>query len=516
MIASKRPRESPSTILYLVEEAHQAVTTTQRVRVLEKIAMVSEGTPLVKAGILRPLCLQLGFVLNRSIATESETDQVSMVCSAIDSLYRNCREDVRMESLDDIGIELLRLLSKAWKNQKAQSKVVSIWRSISASARGAMMTINIPNFLPMMAEALQNNAVSKCMKGDIMSVLKCVSHFADDHRLSLLEQLGTVLSRTSCLELTERGMERLSAIFRNLSLTPNVRIVMAEHSAVLTALVQLCSKGSQNMKTIRNVTSTFDNLSMETDSCMMLLLHGDGMILEALRHLLLLADDDVVRRRCARALRFLARDKAVPILLKCTDVIHSLHQAAIHDRSVDVRSEATSAYASCAAKVNAKMAIHGDILNALRDMASGPASASVAFAFKEQVLHPGNRIAIVEHADFFETMVGKCFEPNASFSLKEYVCSALEILSQDERIRDKMLSESVLNVLVHCAREGEETTAQHAVRALLNLASTESTRKRLVTHRGLLQTLIRYSKSCRDVSAKESVKNTMLVLIPQI
>jgi hypothetical protein len=516
MIACKRPRESPSTILYLIEEAHQAVTTTQRVRVLERVVMISEGTPLVKAGIMRPLCLQLGFVLNRPITIETEIDQVSMVCSAIDSLYRNCREDVRLASLDDIGMELLRLLSKAWTKQKAQSKVLSIWRSISASSRGALMIVNIPNFLPMMAEALQNTVYSKSMKDDIVSVFKCVSHFADDHRLSLLEQLGTVLSRASCSVLTERSMERLSAIFRNLSLTPYVRTVMAEHSAVLTALVQLCSQGSQNTKTIRNVASTFDNLSMETDSCMMLMLHGDGMILEVLRHLLLSADDDVVRRRCARALRLLARDKAVPILLKCTYVIHSLHQVAIHDRNVDVRSEATTAYASCAAKVNAEMVFHSNVLNALREMASGPAPESVAFAFKEQALHPGNRMAIIEHAGFLESMVGMCFVPNASSSLKEYVCSALEILSQDERIREKMLTDCVLNVLVQSAREGEETVAQDAVRALLNLASTESTRKRLVTHRGLLQTLIRFSKSCQDVSAKESVKNTMLVLIPQI
>ena len=50
--------------------------------------------------------------------------------------------------------------------------------------------------------------------------------------------------------------------------------------------------------------------------------------------------------------------------------------------------------------------------------------------------------------------------------------------------------------------------------ALLNLASTESTRRRLVTHRGLLQTLIRYSKNCQDGNAKENVKNMILTLIP--
>lgn len=516
MMAGKRPRESPSTIPFLVEETHQAITTTQRMRVLQKLMVISDGTALVKAGSMRPLCLQLGFVLNRPITIETETDQVCMVCSAIDSLYRNCREDVLLESLDDIGIELLRLLSEAWKKQKSRCKVMSIWRSISVSARGAVMLIHFPNFLPMMADALQNDTISKSMKDDVMGVLKCVSHFAHDHRLSLLEHLGGPLSRMACLVLTERSMERLSAIFRNLSLTPIVRVVMAEHSAVLTALVQLCSQGSQNTKTMRNVTSTFDNLSMETDSCMMLMLHGDGMILGVLRHLILFAPDEVVRRRCARALRLLARDKAVPILLKCTDVMHSLHHVAIHDRNADVRGEATAAYASCAAKVNVEMVIYSDVLNALRELATGSASTSVVMAFKEQVLHPGNRMAIVEHSGFLETMVKTCFEPEASLSVKECMCSALEILSQDDRIHEMMLTESVLNVLVQNAREEEATTSRDAVCALLNLASTESTRKQLVTHRGLLQTLIRYSKTCQDSVVKEKVKNTMMMLIPQI
>ena len=516
MMACKRPRESPSTIVFLVEEAHKAVTTTQRVRLLQKLAEISDGTALIQAGIMRPLCLQLGFVLNRPITIETETDQVHMVCSAIDSLYRNCIEDVRVKSLDDIGVELLQLLSKAWKKKKSQSKVMSIWRSLSTCARGAVMIINFPNFLPMMADALQNDTVSKNIKDDAISVLKCVSHFAEDHRLSLLEQLGTPLSRMTGMMQSERSMERLSAIFRNLSSTPIVRVVMVEHSAVLTALVQLCSHGDQNTKTIRNVASIFDNLSMETDSCMMLMLHGDGMILGVLHHLLHFAADDIVRRRCARALRLLARDKAIPILLKCTNVLNSLHHVAMHDRNVGVRGEAIAAYASCAAKVNADMVIHSDVLNALKELASGPAPASVVFAFKEQVLHPGNRMAIVKHADFLETMVGTCFEPDAPPSVKECICSALEILSQDDRVRDMILTESVLNVLVQNARDEETATSEDAVRALLNLASNESTRKRLVTHRGLLQTLIRYSKTCQDVVVKESVKNAMLMLIPQI
>lgn len=516
MIACKRPRESPSSVPALIEELRCAVTTTQRARVLHKLSHISEGTFLVNAGVMRALCLQLGFVLNRQVMIESETYQISMVCSVISMLYQSCRDQERTESIVDVGSELLRLLAKAWTRKIPHLQILTIWKSFSTSTTGALMLIHHADFMPAIMEVLQHDASSKTLKDEALGILKYVSHYAEDHRLSILEQLGMLLSRLSCVLSTERSMERLSAIFRNLSLTPNVRIAMAEHSNVLTALVQLCSHRNQNIKTIRNVTCTLDNLSMETDSSMMLLLHGDGMILGVLLHLLTSAKDDVVRRRSARALRLLARDKAVPILLNSTNVMHSLYYAAIHDASCDVRSEASNAYAICAAKVNANMVMYTEVLDTLTELAAGPAVTWVVLAFKEQVGNPCNRMAIIENAELMKRIIGAALQAEASTSLKEHVSSALEILSRDEQIRAKLVTESVLNVLVQNARDDDNATCRNAVSALLNLASTESTRKRLVTHRGLLQTLIRYSKVCQDAVDKERVKNTMLALIPQI
>jgi hypothetical protein len=278
------------------------------------------------------------------------------------------------------------------------------------------------------------------------------------------------------------------------------------------------------MKTIRNVLCTLDSLSLETDSCMLLLLHGDGMILGVLLHFLsTAAGDDVVRRRSARALRLLARDKAVPILLNSTNVLNALYHAALHDVSLDVRGEATTAYASCAAKVNADMPLHPHILACLVDLAAGPAQESIALAFKEQVQHAPNRLSIVQNSEFMTAMTFIALQRGASGTARELISSGLEILSRDESLREKLLTEPVLNVLVHNAREqqqqqqeGSSAMSQDAIRALLNLASNESTRKRLVTHKGLLQVLIRFTASCQDAVAKENVKKTMLMLIPQM
>jgi hypothetical protein len=534
-MAMKRPRgcslsQTSAEVGMMVSELHQAVTTTQRRRVLQKVLHLTEslGTVLVEAGAMRALCLQLGFVLNRPLVGDRENDQVGMVCCAMDSLYHNCAEHAREECVEDIGTELIQLLVKVWKKRRdcGQLTILSIWRLVSASVTGASTLINHSDFLVIMAEVLENDDTSKSVKDETLGILKSISHYAEDHRLLLLQHLGPLLSRLPCMLLTDRSLERLSAIFRNLALTPTVRLAMAEHSGILSALVQMCSAhqqaGGRNMKTIRNVLCTLDSLSLEADSCMLLLLHGDGMILGVLLHFLsTAAGDDVVRRRSARALRLLARDKAVPILLNSTNVLSALYHAALHDISLDVRGEATTAYASCVAKVNADMALHPHVLACLVDLAAGPAQESVALAFKEQVQHAPNRLSIVKNSEFMAAMSCIALQRGASTTARELISSGLELLSRDEAMREELLTEPVLDVLVHNAREqqqqeGASVMSRDAIRALLNLASNESTRKRLVTHKGLLQVLIRFTASCQDADAKENVKKTMLMLIPQM
>lgn len=532
----------------MVSELHQAVTTTQRRRVLQKVLHLTEslGTILVEAGAMRALCLQLGFVMNRPavpiksvISTTGEIeDQIGMVCCAMDSLYQNCAEYVREESVQDIGTELIQLLIKVWKKKRqcGQLTILSIWRLVSASVSGSSALILNPDFLPIMAEVLENHEISKSVKDETLGTLKYITHFAEDHRLLVLQHLGPLLARLGCSLLTDRSTERLSAIFRNLALTPSVRLAIAENSGILSALVQLCSTqrhqqqltsgGPNNAKTLRNVLCTLDSLSLETDSCMLLLLHGDGMILGLLLHFLCTAgNEDVVRRRAARALRLLARDKAVPILLNSTNVLNALYFAAMHDASLDVRGEATIAYASCAARVNADLPEHSDIMACLTDLSVGPAQEAVASAFLEQVHHAANRAPIVQDSEFMTAMMCIALQRGASTSSKEHISGGLAILSEEEELREDLMTEPVLNVLVHNARESQQRheggvtnlTSRNSISTLLNLASSnESTRRRLVTHKGLLQVLIRFTSSCQDADAKENVKKTMLKLIPQL
>lgn len=522
-MASKRPRDTLSQASEeaggMVSELHQAVTTTQRRRVLQKLLHLSEtmGSILVEGGVMRALCLQLGFVLNRPIVLDSEGDQIGMVCCAIDSLYRNCADAARQESITDIGEEMFQVLNKVWKKKRSSGKLtlLSIWRSFSACSQGAEILMKQHEFLPILNEVLDSETSSKAVKDETLGIIKNMSHYAPDYRLSMLEQLGTQLARQACLLLTDRSSERLSAIFRNLALTPSVRLAMAEHPGVLSALIKLCSKADCPPKIRRNVLCTLDSLSMETDSCMLLLLHGDGMILGVLLHFLTSSKDEVIRRRSARALRLLARDKAVPILLNSTNVMQCLFDAAVNDVSIDVRGEATTAFASCAAKMKAGMPIHAQVLRCLAQLARGPASESVAMAVKEQVQHPPNRPCIVNDAELLGALSDMSLRSSASTTSREHVSSAFEMLSRAETTRELLVIDPVLNALIQNTQT-EGSTCRDAVSALLNLASAESTRKRLVTHTGLLQALIRYTAACQDAGDKESVKTTMLMLIPQL
>jgi BMFP domain-containing protein YqiC len=374
------------------------------------------------------------------------------------------------------------------------------------------MLVQDYDLLQILAQVLEIDPASKALVDEVVGIFKYLTHYAPDHRLSTLERYGRHLSQLPLIITSDRTCERLSAIYRNLALTPSVRLVMAEHSHVLTALIQMCSQSRGNHKTIRNVLSTLESLGMDADSCMLLLLHSDGVILNLLLHFLSFSNDEVVRRRSARALRLLARDKAVPILLQYTNVLQALFSAATGDDSLDVRREAASAYTSCASKVPSEMTtIHKQVLESLTELAQGPAYESVALAFKHQAEISQNRTSLVANEDFLIQVSAIALRHDVGTLAKEYIVSALERLSGDVTVRHALVMPHILTVLV------QNASVPGAVQALLQLASiSPDTRKRLVTHRGLLQALISFTATCADHGDKENVKNTMLLLIPAL
>lgn len=582
---SYSPRDSPCNqeqrfdeVKSLVSELHQAVTTTQRQRVLGIILRKSPvcATSLVQVGAVQALCLQLGFVLS----CPSKIDQISMIFHVLGSLYQNCLERVRDDSIDQIGEELMHISMQAWKQSKKcptqlrrhqRSLLLSLWRVFSASMSGSALLLTQDDFL----RTLQSQILSMNQKDDednndleplyhrhqenVYTILKHLTYHSENYRLSIFEQFGTALCRSAAvLDLEQLSLELLASIFRNLALTSLVRTAMIEHSNVISALMQLLLRlgnlcpSKQYGKATRTLLCTLGTLCLESDACLLFILHGDGIILSILfQYLRIEQVDEVIRRRAARILRLFAQSTAtitVLVTLKWTsyegkesDFLTSLYKVARHDLCIDVRKEAIMAYAQCITYLFTESCSWSketffqrldQIMNNMVELAlQMPAAAEpLAETFQDQIKKTSPekskevRIAILRHPTYLKAMTELALRPNASRLIYKSITSSVLCLARDESLdRNLLVTEPILNCLVHMAKNLESTRQtgreqqEAAVQVLVDLSSSTNRSKDIVTHGGLLHALIRYTTTCIDETAKANVKKTLLHrLIPEL
>lgn len=475
----------------------------------------------MQAGAVQALCLQLGYILNKL----SSEEELELLCRALDILH-HCSRSVRESSLREIGSDLFVLLRRAIAQGQRRStarEIISIWHTCSGSALGAHMLLKCDALLStIVGVLLDENDVATETKLEALGLVKNLSYYAEDHRSVLLEHPGmlTCLSRLPFSRLCENAMERLSAVFRNLAVAPNTRKIMTQQHDLLNALIRLSS--SANRRTTRNTLSTILSLTMEADSCTLLVMHGEGILLSVLARFVLKEDDQVVRRRAARALRFLARDKGARLIMCDALLMDTLSQSALHDNSHEVRFEASEAFACCAANIQAPMPHHNAVLHALMKLATDGdfvVADAVARALKEQARHPINRVCMANHDGLLSALSKKALCEVSSIIAKENATCALRDLCTNLPLWNCITTKTVLAALVKNAMEQSDesrTVREYAVGALVNLASLASNRKRMVTYTGLLNALLHFAATSSDSAAKSAVKKVILVLVADL
>jgi hypothetical protein len=514
-----------------VSDLNQAVKTESRLRVLsalfqhlgynmESRVCVKEDSlgAFVEEGAVNALCLQLGFLLNKR---DISREELEYTCRALEVLYR-CSDSVRGTSLQEIGSDLIYLLLKAFKRGEclARQEIVAIFYSAACCDTGVFLLIKTQGLMAAVSEVLRDEATCSEAVMDSLGLLKRLTHCAAESRLQILEQPGLLpclVRLPFTISHEEKAMERLSCLFRNLAATPSVRIAMLQNNEMLTALVRLANC---NRRTTRNMLFTLDCLTMESDYCVAMVMHGDGVLLNVLRRLIGEESDEVVRRRAARALRLLACDKAIPLLIHDSNLMNTLYTSALYDSTREVRIEAAKAFTSCAALIRAPMPQHDAILKSLTNLATGPTVVPevIAKALKEQALHPLNRVPMADHRGLLEALATIATQENGWTAAKEYAMGALYDLSCEKENREKMaIAPAVLRALVLNTLDRNHDT--HAIRvlamdSLLNLTSVESNLKRMANHDGLLRALVQYAATAPEEESKRAVKKVIMALVP--
>jgi len=535
---SKRPRmvvehhypqhPSPKTI---VSSIHQAVTASQRFEILNHLFQIIKYDPwnrscqsdpqifmsLIERGVVNALCVQLGFVLHRH---GSPREEIESICTAMDIFYRFSPDLVSEQSLRVNGRELFRLLPEAIR-RGARLPVISIWHSCSSSGVGTDLLLEQSSFLRSIGELFRQGISDPDESLEILGLLKNITYHGEDFRQRLIEQPGILSSLTSFTEteLHEKGQERLSAVIRNLAMSFHTRVVLAQRADVLTCIVRLSTNATQ--QTLRNLLNTLVSLAMDGDSCLLLVFHGDGMLIELLKRFLLHEDDYIVRKRAARTLRLLARESSVSLMINDNKLMDILSSRALHDSSNEVRAEAAEAFARCAGLIKAAMAQHDAVLEALSHLASSPhVQADVmARAVKQQACHPENRVPLAKHGKLLMALCKIAVCPKASAVAKENVCNTFLDLSADERSREAIATQTTLDALVHNAEDRIERHAsvrEAAVKTLLNLAVHPENRKSMAKQSRLIQSLLHFAANTTEDELKKKTKLVLLKLAAEL
>ena len=520
----KRPLDQTGSgmvnIPLLVSEVHSALTTKQRLNVLQRICFLissnlSSTTKLLNSGAWDALVLQMQFLLHRQGTC---IEEINALCLTLDTIFCSC--PISMLETIPIDNETLTLTVKASQfSSESTASVLSMWHLISASEEGASKVLKSGGLLRRLKDLLLESQDGKSKNlSKALGIIKNLTYYISGSFEILLHTPGFVsamVEATTNNSIEAKDCERLSAIWRNVASIQENRSRLAQNPSVLQALYMLSTfhADGKRLPTVRNTLNTIVSLSMDVEVCLILLLYGDGLFAKSLEAFMGSADD-TVRKRAARTVRlWSSHQSSGNLLINCSTLMSQVSAAALRDTSEEVRQEAAEAFGRVAGLVQSPMPQHIAVLDAMESLCSSSAPNVAARALKGQAAHPTNRLLLLERPVFLKTLslIAEC--PESPSVARDDACTALADLAAEEDNRSKMATQEVLKAL--CVNTSSPTRREMAVKALVFLANEQGNIQKMVHFPGLLQSLIQFAATV-DSAFKGSVKHAILVLVREL
>jgi hypothetical protein len=563
-----------SYLTAVLTSLQQAFTTQQRLCSLKQLLQCLSYDPTTRvcscpsiiisqqfrAELVQLLCMHLGSSLHGH-CDSLNSQVVELSLRSLEVAYRYNPDLVTENQSIRQGEEVLRLLSLVYQHtitihsdtstyrSSSAMLILSIWHSFSSSSLGSSLLLKRPDTLSILGDILSSIKSSgkdeRCISMEGLGLLKNMTYYGEDYRRRIVMQVD-LISWLSTLGHTsnDKVLERLSAIFRNLALSTDVRLTLAQRSEVLTSLVYMAGKGNgignnSHKHILRNVMSTLTNLAMDANSTNMLLYHGDGILVKQLAQFIAHPDDVVVRKRAAKTLRLLSRDTAsvspMTVLLQDQQILGKLSYHAIYDPDEGVRNEAQEAFAKCATLIQAPMLEYQAVLDTLTQMTTMKSTVNVASsadivarALREQSSRSENRRSMGQRQDLAEGLAKILTSSDASLLAKDNVCLTLLDLSSETDNHMTLASPPILEALVQTLMD-RRAAATHEigstrsrirvsiVRFILNLSKTSETCKRMAGQTSLIQSLLQFATShSTNYELKNQVKDVILRLAAEL
>lgn len=512
--------------------------------------------------IVQLLCIQLGYMLSRRGASWCYMDihdsslEIKLTLTIIDVFYQYCPEMITEELMRNEGIEILRLSKDMLMNNRSFGSeiflpILSIWHSYSSSTPGTMLLLHHPITLQAISNILSKVQTELPYQEQIimesLGILKNLSYYGEDYRHRIVDQTNLLTNLTS-LSLVDvpndKAHERLSAVFRNLALSTEVRSRLIQRADVLNAIVRIIinvtipneyrnvdeSKIDCRKNTLRNILSVVTSLAIDTNTAHLILFHGEGILVEQLENCVIHSEDLVIRKRAVRAFRLLARDPtSAPIMvLQNNKILEILSDRTLNDVSNAVRMEAAEAFAQCACLIRAPMTQHDYILDMLTQMIMFSKTTTttinidaIAKAAQEQTACVENRVSIGKRGYLLKGLAYIILNESSSLKAKESICTAFLNLSKEavnhEVIALPIILDALVLTLIDRGRLNNNSIrnkiTELSVRTILNLSGTIINRRVMVKHTTLIQTLIHFAAATTtSESTKKKVKELILQL----
>ena len=579
-------------IRQILTSLQEAVSSKQRLAALHQFLSFLRYDPSTRLfqsspGILsqflegkciHSLCLQLGYTIHRQFFTSSGeyvhstkntlSNEMKLICVALDTFYRQCPQLVNEESIRNSGSEVLRLTREVLSQEERNvfdsasplvRPIVSIWHSFSSCNFGTTLLLQHPDtlkiinlILSVQKKTFHHNPIDGVeIIIECLGLLKNLSYYGEDYRYRIVNEADLLSSLTSLTDIpSDKARERLSAVFRNLALSVDVRSGLAQRGDVLTALFRISNfcvstaatnSDIQNLKknTLRNIFSTITSLAIDTSTSHLMVFHGDGVFIEQLKQFARHCKDPVARKRAIKALRLLAKDpSSIPVMiLQNNQLLEILSDRALYDTNDSVRAEATEAFCKCANLIRAPMAQHDCVLDALTRMLTNASPTNLdalARALQEQANYQENRRPMLRHRNLLEALAALIGSENATLGAKESACSTLVDLSEEPIEPDTIELPNLLDALVQVLREplpqsrGNNAATnidvivtnrirESSVKTILNLAKTPSNRRDMARQTSLIQSLLRFAAATTTAdNVKKQVKAVILQLATEL
>ncbi|GAX18938.1 hypothetical protein FisN_8Hh157 [Fistulifera solaris] len=489
------------------------------------------GFYLLEERLLPALVLRLHAVVQCSPAKGDETAQILHL---MDVLLKLCPRHLQEQVSLDLNTHFFDFASAELLPQHRDCPLphlllmLSVLHSCSATASGSQQILESRVTLMRIISILRYDDISDACLLEALNIFKNISYFGENHRQYLaslhefLSSLGSLSGRTVC----ESILERVSAILRNLAVAPECRKILTQSAGVLRSLIKMGT--CFNHAVIKNSLKALICLAMEEKSCVTLLNHGNGQLVDVIKRLVRISHNHTsIRKRAIRLLRLLSKQKSIHLVAYDNDLLDLLSNVVKEDQHDEIRQEAIEAFTHCIAVVTSSAPNYKSLLNQLVEWINQRRISLEMFAcvIKEQASFTENSSVLAEQTKIIDILSQIAANVDSPPMARYDACHSLWLLAKEKENQVKLMaSHFIVGSLVRNAADflddleemdTSKSCRERAIETIVYLAQCRSNRRTMVSHDKLLQVLIQFASTTHDYRMKDQVKEVILWLVQE-